>query len=261
MCNFAKYMRIIFNIKNNMSKNRIYLFLSFVMLSIVMSAQEQFHRGLDQYKFIPKGQWITGVNVSFSQGSYDDFQFFIVENINGDNYSFKVSPMVMYCFKDNMAAGGRLSYKRSLIKLDAANVIMDSESSYDIDNLYSLSHSYYGMACFRNYFSFGRNKRFGMFAEAQLEFGGGESKLCNGSGDDLTGTFERNYSVNLGVAPGILMFLNNYSAIEVNVGVLGFSYTHTKSTTDQIYVANRNSKSANFKIDLFSISFGVVFYL
>ena len=112
-----------------------------------MSSQEQFHRGLDQYKFIPKGQWITGVNVSFTQGSYDDFQFFIVENINGDNYSFKVSPMVMYCFKDNMAAGGRLSYKRSLIKLDKANVIMDSESSYDIDNLYSLSHNYYGMAC------------------------------------------------------------------------------------------------------------------
>ena len=46
-----------------------------------MSSQEQFHRGLDQYKFIPKGQWITGVNVSFSQGSYDDFQFFIVDDV------------------------------------------------------------------------------------------------------------------------------------------------------------------------------------
>ena len=132
---------------------------------------------------------------------------------------------------------------------------------YDIDNLYSLSHNFYGMACFRNYFSFGRNKRFGMFAEAQLEFGGGESKLCNGSGDDLTGTFQRNYSVNVGLAPGMIMFLNNYSAVEVNVGVLGFNYTHTKATTDRIYVANSNSKSANFKINLLSISFGVVFYL
>ena len=244
-----------------MTRIRYYILVLFIGLSAAMSAQEQFRRGLDQYTFIPKGQWLTGVNVSFSQGSYDDFQFFIVENINGDNYSFKLSPMVMYCFKDNMAAGGRLSYKRSLIKVDGANVIMDSESSYDVDNLYSLSHSYSGMACFRNYFSFGRNKRFGMFAECQLEFGGGESKLCNGSGDDVTGTFERSYSLNLGVAPGLLMFLNNYSAIEVNVGVLGFGYTHTKSITDQIYIANRNSKSANFRVDLFSISFGVVFYL
>ncbi len=244
-----------------MKITKLYIILLFIGISLGLQAQEQFKRGLDQYTFIPKGQWITGVNVSFSQGSYKDFQFFIVENINGDNYSFKVSPMLMYCFKDNMAAGGRMSYQRSLIKVDAANVILDSENSYDIDNLYSLSHNYYGMACFRNYFSFGRNKRFGMFAEAQLEFGGGESKLCNGSGEDLTGTFQRNYSVNVGIAPGMIMFLNNYSALEVNVGVLGFNYTHTKATTDQIYIANSNSKSANFKINLLSISFGVVFYL
>ena len=65
----------------------------------------------------------------------------------------------------------------------------------------------------------------------------------------------------MGLAPGMIMFLNNYSAIEVNVGVLGFSYSHTKSTTDQVYVANRNMRSANFKINLFSITFGVAFYL
>jgi hypothetical protein len=57
------------------------------------------------------------------------------------------------------------------------------------------------------------------------------------------------------------MFLNNYSAVEVNVGVLGYSYTHTKSTTDQIYVANTKTKYANFNINLFSITFGVAFYL
>ena len=49
--------------------------------------------------------------------------------------------------------------------------------------------------------------------------------------------------------------------MEVNVGVLGFSYTDTKITTDQIYVARRNSKMANFRINLFSITFGAAFYL
>ena len=57
------------------------------------------------------------------------------------------------------------------------------------------------------------------------------------------------------------MFLNNYSAIEVNVGVLGFSLRDTKTITDRIYVAHRKSKSANFRINLFSITFGVAFYL
>ena len=59
----------------------------------------------------------------------------------------------------------------------------------------------------------------------------------------------------------MVVFLNNYSALEVNVGVLGYNYTNTKSTTDQIYIARRHSRSANFKINLFSIMFGVSFYI
>ncbi|MCQ9309967.1 hypothetical protein NQ009_12685, partial [Staphylococcus hyicus] len=107
----------------------------------------------------------------------------------------------------------------------------------------------------------GNSRRFGFFNEAQLRIGGGQSKICNGRGQDLTGTYERSWDVHVGLAPGMVMFLNNYSAIEVNVGVLGFSYTDTRSTTDQIYTAKRDNKSANFKINLFSITFGVAFYL
>ncbi len=238
------------------------LLVIFALLGVTqVNAQEVFKRELEQVSFIPKGQWITGVSVSYSQSNQNNYQFLIIENITGDTYSFKVSPMLMYCFKDNLAAGGRLAYTRSRTKLESANVVLDSETTYDVDNLYAISHNFYGTAAFRNYISLGRSMRFGFFNEVQMQFGGGESKICNGRGDDLTGTFERNYSIDVGLAPGIIMFLNNYSAIEVNVGVLGFSYTHTKSTTDQIYVANRNSKSANFKINLFSISFGVAFYL
>ncbi len=238
------------------------LLVIFALLGVTqVNAQEVFKRELEQVSFIPKGQWITGVSVSYSQSNQNNYQFLIIENITGDTYSFKVSPMLMYCFKDNLAAGGRLAYTRSRTKLESANVVLDSETTYDVDNLYAISHNFYGTAAFRNYISLGRSMRFGFFNEVQMQFGGGESKICNGRGDDLTGTFERNYSIDVGLAPGMIMFLNNYSAIEVNVGVLGFSYTHTKSTTDQIYVANRNSKSANFKINLFSISFGVAFYL
>ncbi|MDE5607930.1 MAG: hypothetical protein K2I64_03245 [Muribaculaceae bacterium] len=225
------------------------------------SAQEEFRRGLEQHSFIPKGQWITGVSVSYSQSTQDNYQFFIVEGINADSYTFKLSPMLMYSFKDNLAAGGRFAYSRSLIKIDQARFVLDSETDYTLDNLYSLSHSYSGMAAFRNYISFGSNKRFGMFNEVQLQISGGQAKLCSGTGEALSGTYERSFGLDIGLAPGMIMFLNNYSAIEVNVGVLGFSYTSTKSTTDQIYVARRNSQQANFKINLFSITFGVAFYL
>ena len=117
------------------------------------------------------------------------------------------------------------------------------------------------MGLFRNYVSLGHSRRFAFFNEVQLQVGGGQSKVANGNGSDFTGTFQNSWNVSLGLAPGMVMFLNNYSAIEVNVGVLGFSYNHTKATTDRIYDADYNSKSARFKINLFSITFGVAFYL
>lgn len=226
-----------------------------------VSCQETFKRGIEQYSFIPRGQWITGVSVSYSQESHDNYQFLIIEGIKGDAYTFKVSPMLMYSFKDNMAIGGRFAYKRTLMRVDKARFVLGVDTDYNIDNLYSLSHSYSGMVAYRNYISFGDNKRFGLFNEMQLQLGGSQSKLCSGSGADLTGTYETSFDLDIGLAPGVIMFLNNYSAIEVNVGVLGFSYSSTKSVTDQIYVAHRNSQSANFRVNLFSITFGVAFYL
>ncbi len=241
---------------------KVVTFLFVAVMSVFgLSAQVEFKRGLEQISFIPKGQWITGVSVSFSQSNQKNYQFLIVESINGDTYTFKVSPMLLYCFKDNLAAGGKFAYTRSRTRLDNATVVIDSETDYNVENLYSISQNYSAMAVFRNYISFGRSRRFGLFNEVQLQIGGGESKIANGRGKDLTGTFERSWDVNVGLAPGLIMFLNNYSAIEVNVGVLGFSYNHTKAVTDQIYDASRYGKSARFKINLFSITFGVAFYL
>ena len=199
--------------------------------------------------------------MSYSQSDFENYQFLIVENLNGDTYTSKVSPMVMFCFKDNLAAGGRLSYSRSRTRLDGASLVLGADTSYDVDNLYSISHNYHGTAMFRNYISLGKSMRFGFFNEVDLSLGGGQSKLVNGTGDELTGTYERNFNLNIGLTPGVIMFLSNYSALEVSIGVLGFNYTHTHSISDQIYHAERNRKSANFRINLFSVQFGVAFYI
>ena len=244
-------------------KRLLLLSVAFILLGLSarVSAQEAFKRNLEQVSFVPKGAWVAGVSVSYSQSDQDNYQFLIFEKINGDSYTFKVSPTVMFCFKDNLTAGGRFSYSRQRTRLNTADIVLDSETDYDMSNLYSRSHSYLGTALFRNYISLGRSTRFGLFTEVQLQMGGGQSKLCNGAGNDLTGTYERNFQFNVGVAPGLSVFLNNYSAIEVNVGVLGFNYNHTRSVTDQIYIANRHTQQANFKINLFSITFGVMFYI
>lgn len=222
---------------------------------------EEFQRDIESVVFVPKGQWIFGLSVSYTQSSQDKYQFLILEGISGDTYSFKISPMVMFAVKADLALGGRFSYARSLTKVSNADIVLDSETDYSFDHLYRLSHNYYGSILMRNYFSIGKSKRFGFFNEVGLQMGGGQTKLTTGVGDDLTGTYERNLSLNVGLTPGICVFLSNYSALEVNVGLLGFNYTNTRAVKDQIYVSTRNSKSANFRINLFSITFGATFYL
>lgn len=240
-------------------------FIALIMLMLTAAyavAQVPFDRGMkEKITFIPAKQWIAGVNVSYSAENYDNYQFLVFEDLKGHGYTFKVSPMCLYSFAGDLAAGGRFSYSRSLVKLDNASVVLASDASYDVDHLYSLSHSYGVTALFRNYISLGNSTRFGIFNEVQLQVSGGQSKLASGTGAELSGTYSRNLNIGIGVTPGLVMFLNNYSAIEVNIGVLGFNYHDTKMTTDQIYIANVKSQSANFKINLFSITFGTVFYI
>lgn len=222
---------------------------------------EKFDHDIESTVFIPKGLWLTGVTFSYSQSNQNHYQFFVFEDISADTYSFKVSPMLAYAFKNDMAAGLKFSYTRALTKLVNTDLVLDSESDMNIDHVYSLSHNYYATALFRNYFSLGQSQRFGFFNEVQLELGGGQSKLTKGVGNNLTGTYERNFSLDIGLVPGLIMFLSNWSAIEVNVGVLGFSYRNTHSVTDRIYHSRRRSQSANFRINLLSITFGTTFYL
>lgn len=239
------------------------LFLALSGFLCEAGAQEQFDNdeGRESVVFVPKGQWVAGVSISYSQSNQNNYQFLILNGISGDTYSFKVSPMVCYIFKNDMGAGGKFAYSRSLTKVNKADFVLDSETDYSVEQLYRLSHNYYGMAIFRNYFALGQSRRFGIFNELQFQFGGGQSKLTKGSGEAITGAYERNLSLNVGVAPGIVVFLNNYSALEVNIGVLGFSYSHTKQINDRIYESNRKFKMANFNINLFSITFGAAFYL
>ena len=59
----------------------------------------------------------------------------------------------------------------------------------------------------------------------------------------------------------MIAFATNDVAIEVNVGVMGISYTDVKQVHNQVDAGRRRSSSMNFKVNLLSIGLGVSFYL
>ena len=132
---------------------------------------------------------------------------------------------------------------------------------FDINNIYQLKHSYSAMAIFRNYIPLGESKRFAIFSETQLEIGGSQSKVANGRGEALTGTYSESTDLSFGVTPGMVAFINNYTAVEVSIGVLGVNLGKTKQVTNQVETGTVSSTTANFKINLFSIGLGIAFYL
>lgn len=237
-----------------------FILLSLLCLPLGLFAQG-FDRGITQITFIPKGQWITGCNVSYSQHTNDNYKFIVIEGWDGEGYNFSVSPFLLYCFKDNLAAGGKFEYTRSLLKIDNLDINIDDDMSFSLSDIYTLKHGYYATGLFRAYLNLGENKRFGLFNEVQLKFGGTQSKLISGSGESLTGTYESSFDFGLGMAPGMIAFVNDYTAVEVTVGVLGFNVKSINQTTDQVVVGSRKTSSANFKINLLALSLGLSFYL
>lgn len=46
-------------------------------------------RNITMQKFVPKGQWIVGSSVSYSQSEQKDYNFLVIESVSGEGYSFK----------------------------------------------------------------------------------------------------------------------------------------------------------------------------
>lgn len=212
--------------------------------------------------FVPKGQWVFGGTASYSTHTNDNYRFLIVEDINSTGYTFRVSPLLAYAVRDNMALGARFIYSRSLLKLDKAHLQFgDEESGTELSakDFYTLRHSYKAAVIWRQYIPLGRSKRFALFNEMSLSAGGSQSKFANDS--PVKGTFQTGFEIGIGISPGIIAFATNNMAVEVNVGVMGINFSHVNQVHNQVREGKLNTSMMNFKVNIFSIGLGMAFYL
>lgn len=230
-----------------------------------VSIQERYRqRGITELTnvFVPRGQWIIGSTLSYSTHDNDSYNFFVIEGIESSGYTFRVSPMLAYALRNNMALGARMIYTRTNLMIDSADLVFGDEQTgteIRVDEYKSVKHSYTVAAIWRQYIPLGHSKRFALFNEMQLGVGGTQSKFA--AGQPVKGTYESGYTLSLGISPGLMAFATNDVAIEVNVGVMGISYAHVKQVHNQVTVGHRSTSFMNFKVNIFSIGVGVSFYL
>lgn len=222
---------------------------------------QRIDRGIMQSVFIPKGQWMIGGTVSYSEHEEDNLNFLVIKNVEGLGYTFNVSPYVGYFFKDNVAAGLRFGYNRTYLDMANFELNLGEDFNISLKDLYYLEHEYQVSGFLRTYMPIGKSKIFGLFNEVRLTYAYGVGKNSTGSNTEYDGTFERTHNLQIGIAPGMTAFVTDWSAVEVSVGVMGYNFKWQKQTTNQIESGMRRTSSGNFKINLFSINIGMTFYL
>ena len=242
-------------------RKTLYIFI--ILLLGAISAEAQIYdRGYDAVPsspFIKKGTWSVGGTAKYSQHINDDYNLLVISNINSEGYNISVKPRVMYAFKDNMAVGLKFSYGRSM--LDLANADLDIVSvQMNAADCYQIQHKYSAFGVFRAYIPFGNSKRVAMFADLHLGGSFKQGKAFNAGGEYVTGTYNQAYSIQLGVDPGLIAFLTDRLAVEMNIGVFGVNYTWENQIHNQVQNGSSDSASAGFMINLLSVGVGISYY-
>ena len=169
-----------------MSRKLFTLLLLLAIVTGTVNAQrgkrtiKRIDREVQEAVFIPKGTWMAGGAVSYSEHDESNLNFLVIKDLEGNGYNFAISPYVGYFFRDNISAGVRFAYRRNY--LDLGNVDANlGDITISFKDLYYLEHKYETSGFLRTYIPIGKSKIFGLFNEARVTYGYGTGKNSTGS--------------------------------------------------------------------------------
>ena len=268
---------------------RKFLLLAIALLSanyLVMEAAEDnekvFDRGIEKanHCFVPKGTIASGI--SFSYRNYNvgnagdtgyNMLFSILQDVKANMQTWSIAPHVSYFIMDNLSLGLRFDYVHSSMGLGNFNLSPMDGISLSVKDFNYRKQNYLGALTARYYISLARSKRFGMFVELRAAGGYGQSEtykwkeILTPGTDAPTGEFEKTgtyqdiYSFEVGLVPGLAVFVTNNIALEVQVGLIGLDYQKIRQTKNQIHTSVMENSGANFRINLLSIGIGISYYI
>ena len=220
--------------------------------------------------FIPKGLWMCGATVNYREWENENQNLVVIKNLNMEGHVFSVSPYVGYFVANNLALGIRYNYNRHYFSLADLDLNLGEDFNINLEDLYYLEHKHEASAFGRFYMPLFGSKIFGAFAEARLTYSHANGKNSTGRREGnintLDGTYEKVNKIQLGITPGLCIFVTNFAAVETSIGVLGVDYKWSTfknvhpNATEYEYGKN-HSGGVNFKFNIFTVNIGMTFYL
>ena len=227
---------------------------------LTTKAVGRYDRGIKNFRFIPKKKWIGGLTFSYANFDSSDNRllFSYIKDFSMNLRSFSVKPFIGYAVKDNQILGMKLGYNHAVGSLANFSLDIDEDLSFTLKDLRYAEDIYSIALLHRSYIGMDPSKRFGFFNEISLSYNNGSSSFKRKE-EEMTKRMETKvHELNLGIKPGICVFIIENVAAEVSVGVVGFKYRSEHQKNNDGIEGKRRTSGADFKINLFNINIGIV---
>lgn len=218
----------------------------------------RFDRGLYNYLFTPKGQWMFGLTASYGEFSADDVEVLqAISDLDFKGKQYSIRPTIGYFIRNNQTVGVKFAYTRGEADLGSIGFNAGEDLSFNLHDISYYSSKYTIGVFYRNYVGLGRSRRFAVFNEVSLDFGGGSSRFKRYYGEQLYDTRTNITEASLNFSPGLCVFIMENLSFNVSFGVFGLHMTKESQITNGEDEGSRFSSGANFRFNLFNINFGI----
>lgn len=228
-----------------------------------MKALGRYDRGITNYRFVPKGQWMFGFTVSYWDYNSADNKllFAYFDDFDCDARNLNYSVYGGYAIHSNQILGLKFGYRNTKGNLNNVTLRIDDDVDFSLKDLH-LKQELYNLSLFhRSYVGLDAGKRFGLFNETVLTFNFGDSRFVRGADENVTNTKTNIFEVQLGVNPGVAVFIMQNVSVECSFGVAGIRFRQEKQKNNQGETGKRTAAGSNFKINPFNINLGLTICL
>lgn len=218
----------------------------------------RYDRGLFNYLYIPKGQWAFGMTASYGEFDADDVQLLsVLKDFDFKGKMYSIKPSVSYFFKNNQSIGVKFNYTNGEADLSGLTVDFDDDLNFSLKDVSYHTKTYAVSMFYRNYIGLSNMKRFAIFNDVDLSFGGGTSRFKRYYNNELRDTKTSVFEASLNFSPGLCVFIMDYVSFNVSFGVFGLRFRNEEQTTNGEDEGSRFTSGANFKFNIFNINFGI----
>ena len=203
---------------------------------------------------LARGTRFAGVNLSVSEKTSENPSSLFQQIESLDRISYKISGAGGYFVRDLWMIGGKLEYEFSESDTGFTEDT-DQKRVQAVSRLTSIGF------IMRNYLPLGKTGRFSLFVESGLDFGYGKEVVQTTLDHDIDRKITKAYALDLGVTPGLMVFINKGVAIEASVNIMGLSASwgdYDFNSGER--TGNTSSVDLDFSIKLLTLYIGLTYY-